>query len=94
MEQLIPDSTRKKIAVKFDELQISTKCPMCRDGEFAIVDGYVIPVLQPDMKKLKLSGKCLPTVAAVCSRCGYLIQFNLGYLGLMEEKEEENVKSE
>ena len=94
MEQLLPDSIRKKIADKLNELGISTKCPMCGDGEFLIVDGYVIPVLQNGVKNLKLSGISLPTAAATCNRCGYIIQFALGAFGLMEEKEKENVKSE
>lgn len=95
MEQLIPNSTLEKIAAKLNERQIKRECPMCREGVFIIVDGYVIPVLQANTKNLKLSGKSLPTVAVMCKNCGYLMQFSLGALGLMvENKEEENVKSE
>lgn len=56
-------------------------------------DGYVVPILQTGVKNLKLSGKALPTVAATCNKCGYIVQFALGAFGLVEEKEKENVKS-
>jgi len=97
MTHNIPERKKEVIANRLKHAGLQSLCPMCGGEITTLIDGYIVPILQMDIKTINLSGKCLPTVAMVCSKCGYLRQHALGPLGLLEnlqEKEEENVKTE
>ena len=97
MPQYIPTHKREVIVNRLMQAGIQTMCPMCGGELKTLMDGYVVTILQPNIRKLQLGGKTLPAVAMVCGKCGYLRQHALGPLGLLEivqEEEEDNVKTE
>lgn len=78
-----------KILGKLPEL----KCPMCQQRSFTLVDGYITQNIQNDYKSIVIgSGKILPLTTIVCNHCGYIAQFALGGLGLIEESQEVPVR--
>lgn len=64
-----------------DALKLKLKaldCPMCHSHKFTIMDGLVVPMLQADMKSIKINnGMAMPLVALVCNHCGFVSYHNL-----------------
>lgn len=66
------------------------ECPMCHGHSFTIVDGYLVHGLQKSMTNIVLgNGPMIPSVAIVCTQCGFMAQHNLGVLGLLNKDEQE-----
>ena len=59
------------------------ECNQCQRGTLALVDGYFNHPLQPDLINYNLGGVSLPSVARVCSNCGFIQFHALGSLGLL-----------
>jgi hypothetical protein len=66
------------------------RCPMCSQPHFSIADAYIRNELQPDLKAVNLGGPSIPTIAIVCSNCGFLSQHAIGVLGLLSVEENKN----
>lgn len=64
-------------------------CPMCGFKEFTLASGAFVHVLQDNLNSLKISGTSIPTVVLTCGQCGYVMQFAMGALGLMDEYRKE-----
>lgn len=64
-----------------------TKCPMCGHSHFTIADAYLLNILQPDLKSVTLGGPSIPSLAIVCTNCGFISQHSLGVLGLLPRDE-------
>jgi hypothetical protein len=74
---------------------ISTKCPMCSSSEFKIHRNFTSPRLVHDVNEASLvigEHRAIPCAVISCRNCGFLAQFRLKALGLMEffSSEEEN----
>lgn len=61
------------------------ECPMCHNRKFEVLDGYMSDMLQDDYKNLVIGGQTLPSIALVCTYCGFICKHALGALGLMEK---------
>jgi hypothetical protein len=57
---------------------------MCLNRNFVISDGYFLNSLQNNFKNINLGGESVPTIAIICSNCGFTSQHSLGILGLLE----------
>ena len=68
-------------------------CPMCHQHSFVMADGYFSHFLQNDMKDVSIGGSSIPTIAIVCTHCGFVSQHALGVLGLLPKNENENEKN-
>lgn len=62
------------------------QCPICHNGSFTIVDGYLANTLQNDFSSIQLGGSFLPSVALVCNKCGFTSMHNAKVLGIEEVK--------
>jgi len=62
----------------------SKPCPRCGGTSFNLQDGYFSQTVQPSQTNVVLGGQILPSVMVICTKCGYISQYALGVLGLME----------
>ena len=70
-------------------LHSQIKCPVCNGKNLALIDGYVLDVLQDQLGgPYVFGGQSLPKVVLICNICTHVIYFSAGFLGLLEEKEE------
>lgn len=75
------DALVKLINGRFTNL----KCPLCANGNFMIADGYFRHQMSDEVSAgLMLGGPAIPTVAIICSKCGYVAELAAGVLGLMD----------
>ena len=79
--EMLPELERRVIRVKNEELT----CPVCRQPDFAVIDGYTRRVVSDNLKEVKISGENVPSITIVCLNCGYILDFALGTLGFLEE---------
>ena len=88
MSSLIPENEKQKIAQLLNEKGVKTTCPMCGRDKFILADGYFNNHIQSGFKNgLELGGPSIPTVAIVCTNCGFTSQHALGVLGLLNNSE-------
>jgi ribosomal protein S27AE len=62
-----------------------TFCPMCGNNHFTVADAYLSNTLQVDFTSINLGGPSIPSMAIICTNCGFISQHSLGILGLMPE---------
>lgn len=79
---MIKESDKQKIVAKLMEKIGPYKCPMCHGGPFTIADGYLANILQDNVNSIQLGGSFLPSVALVCTNCGFTSLHNLKVLGI------------
>lgn len=58
-------------------------CPRCGQNKFTLADGYLNSPLQQNLNGITIGGPSIPSVAVVCTNCGYISQHALGVLGLL-----------
>jgi hypothetical protein len=86
MGELSPEEI-KKILNALAERGANAPCPRCGNPGFGIVPGYFTNFVQAEQGTAVFGGKNLPTVAAVCTKCGWVAHHALGALGLMQANE-------
>lgn len=91
---MIDEDKKAEITEILTERGAVKPCPRCDNEQFALADGYFNQVIQKDLEGMSLGGPSIPSVAVVCTNCGYISQHALGVLGLLPsestEEEEEN----
>jgi hypothetical protein len=55
-------------------------------------DGYVTHPISGEVGKMIFGGINVPTIALFCSKCGFMMEFSIGVLGLLPKPPDENVK--
>ena len=65
----------------------SLTCPMCKHNKFAMADGYFTNGLQDKIGSLNFGGVVIPTIAIICTNCGFVSQHALGSLGLLPKED-------
>ncbi len=60
---------------------------MCGNKNFILVDGYFNQPLQSNPSGITLGGRTLPSIAIVCSKCGFISNHALGSLDLLPPAE-------
>lgn len=78
---------KKEIADRLNEKFRHASCPMCRHNSFTMLDDYLTKNLQPNFHELSIGGPVVPTVAIVCTNCGFISEHALGVLGLVPPDE-------
>ncbi len=90
----IPDEQAEKIIRALEERGVRRPCPRCGNTDFSLAGGYFTNVLTDDISTVQLSGQVIPTIAVICSRCGFFSQHALGTLGMLPAKEPAKVIEE
>ncbi|MBE6263193.1 MAG: hypothetical protein E7104_04385 [Prevotella sp.] len=70
------------------------KCPMCGNKHFIIADGYFNSIMQDSLNGIVLGGPSIPSIAIVCSKCGFISSHALGVLGLLPKPNENSQKGD
>jgi transcription elongation factor Elf1 len=66
-------------------------CPRCGHSNFSLIDGYFNQPIQPQLNNnLIIGGPAVPSVAVVCTHCGFLTQHAIGVLGLLPPAQNSN----
>jgi hypothetical protein len=72
---------------RLNERGVVNACPMCRKGTFAIVDGFLTPLLSKDLRDastLRGTKHMFPSIGLVCINCGFTSIHSLHHLDLMQ----------
>lgn len=76
---------KDKIIRSLTEKGAMRSCPRCDKNNFSLLDGYFNHPLQANPATLMLGGLTVPTIAIVCTNCGFLAEHALGSLGLLSQ---------
>ena len=82
---MIDDDKKQEIARILKERIGKFECPMCHQTNFSLIDGYFHCIMQDSIGQSSLSGMSVPSVAIICSNCGFMSQHALGALGLLNK---------
>lgn len=87
MDQLLTSEQKQNLINKLQEKGVKATCPMCGNKNFILADGYFNNPLQLDFQSIYIGGPSIPSIATVCSNCGFISQHSLGVLGLLNNPE-------
>jgi thymidine kinase len=82
MEKLSAEQLQK-IVDKLSELKAVRPCPRCGNPTFTIMDGFLSHPVQQSLKNMTIGGPSIPSIVAICNKCGYMSQHALGTLGFL-----------
>jgi hypothetical protein len=78
-----------KIIAKLNEVGAQLPCPRCGNQQFSLVDGYFANQIQQTVGDIVIGGgPMIPSVIAICNKCGFVSQHALGSLGLLPPQPE------
>lgn len=86
-ENILSIEDKKKIAEALEKKKNGLTCPMCQNKNFIMADGYFNNIMQTQFNSMSIGGPAIPTIAIVCSNCGFVSQHALGVLGLLPATE-------
>lgn len=81
------DDNKNKIIEILRSRISNFECPFCKQKEFVLAGGYFAHDLQQDLKGRQMGGLNIPTIPLICKQCGYVSEFAIGALGLLEQQE-------
>ena len=90
---MLDSEQKKNIADSLEQKIDGLTCPMCQSKNFIMADGYFNNNMQTDFSSISFGGPSIPTIAIICTNCGFISQHALGVLGLLP-KEEKTQKNE
>jgi predicted RNA-binding Zn-ribbon protein involved in translation (DUF1610 family) len=85
-KELFSDKEKQKISQKLFEKNVKTQCPMCGHNKFILTDGYFNHSVQANTNNISIGGPSVPTIAIICSNCGFVSQHAIGILGLLDNE--------
>ncbi len=53
---------------------VSFFCPMCDNNDFVIAEGFFLHDISIKTEVQALSGKKIPTIPIICTKCGFISQ--------------------
>ncbi len=74
---------KNKFILKLQNLNINLTCP-CGSKDF-LVDGPFLKNIQNNPNIMSLGGPSIPYMTVICKKCGYMHDFALGPLGMLED---------
>lgn len=84
---MLEEDRKSQIIAKILGKNPNIECPMCHHRHFALLDGYITENIQNNYKSIIVGGgTILPLATIICDNCGYVAQYSLGALGLLEEE--------
>jgi hypothetical protein len=78
------EEVKKEIVARLNAKRVGSKCPMCGHSQFALGEGYLTQPVQSSLQAFAVGGAAIPTVALICTNCGFISQHALGVLGLLD----------
>ncbi|MFZ1081843.1 MAG: hypothetical protein WAO19_07950 [Candidatus Kryptoniota bacterium] len=82
------DADKTKILDILKEKGVQGVCPMCGNKNLILMDGYFTHPVQGNLNAgVIVGGPAIPSVAVVCTRCGFMSHHALGALGLLPPPE-------
>ncbi len=85
---LMSDENKKKAIDSLNKKGVKKVCPMCGNNNFVIADGYFNQTMQGNLQAgIIIGGPSIPTVAIICTNCGFISHHALGALGLLQNSE-------
>jgi hypothetical protein len=93
-QSTISEDEKKRIISILQEKGLRSVCPMCTNNQFTIADGYFANAIQSSVtsSNVVIGGPSIPTIAVICTRCGFVSQHALGALGLLPAQSPEAPK--
>ena len=88
--QGLSDDEKKRIIAALNAKGAVSPCPRCGKQNFVMADGYFNRAMQDNFSSITLGGPSIPTLAVVCSNCGWVAEHALGVLGLLPERKSES----
>ena len=82
MNQLTQDQ-KQRIIETLNRKNVNGPCPRCGHKNFILADGYFNHTIQTDLTSISLGGPSIPTIATICSNCGFICEHALGVLDLI-----------
>lgn len=79
----IPQEEKVKIVDTLKKRGVPRACPMCASNQWTISDGFLAPPIQFDLRNMVFGGQSIPSVALICTNCGFMSNHALGVLGLL-----------
>ncbi len=89
---MISQEKKREIASRLNVRIQELTCPMCHQHGFVIADGFFSHYLQEDIKDVSIGGPSIPTIAIVCTNCGFVSQHALGVLGMLPQNTEKDTE--
>ncbi|WP_343626578.1 hypothetical protein [Flavobacterium lindanitolerans] len=74
-----------RIMQKMNELLPNLSCPMCKNSDFVIAEGYFNNPLQFKLPDLSIGGRSIPTIGIICQNCGFVSQHALKTINLLPQ---------
>ena len=84
----LSEEEKKKIVQELEKRGATLPCPRCGKKNFSLLDGYFVQPISTEIGTVTLGGPTLPSIAIVCTNCGYLSQHALGALELLPSEKE------
>lgn len=81
--QLLSLAQKEELIAALEKKGVPRACPMCVTNSWTIADGYFNNTLQANPSAINLGGVGIPTVAIICSNCGFISQHAIGVLGFL-----------
>ena len=84
---MLGEDRKSQIIAKILGKNPNIECTMCHHRHFALLDGYITENIQNNYKSIIVGGgTILPLATIICENCGFIAQYSLGALGLMEDQ--------
>jgi predicted RNA-binding Zn-ribbon protein involved in translation (DUF1610 family) len=85
-KKLFSNEKEQEIAQKLSKKIVKIQCPMCGHNKFILTDGYFNHSVQANTNHISIGGPSVPTIAIICSNCGFVSQHAIGILGLLNSE--------
>ena len=84
----LSDPDKKRLLDTLKERGVQANCPMCSNKNFVLMDGYFSNPLQGNPNAgFVVGAPTIPTIAVVCTNCGFMSHHALGALGLLQPEQ-------
>jgi hypothetical protein len=83
---MLTNEQKEKIKEELLKKVHTLTCPMCKEKNFTMAEGYFLNTMQADFSSLSLGGQAIPTIGIICNNCGFVSQHAIGRLGLLTKE--------
>ncbi|MBO5254845.1 MAG: hypothetical protein J6B07_03365 [Opitutales bacterium] len=87
MSTKLTEKDKQKIIQILNSRIPNLECPMCKNKNFIILDGYFNDTIANELKVIAIGGTTIPSIGIVCGKCGFISRHALGIFGLLKEEE-------
>lgn len=88
------EDLKSKIVEELNKRIPNLHCPICDSKEMILTDGFFNHLLNKEISgNLIIGGPSIPTVTIICKKCGHIMEFAVGVLGLLPKKEDQDNQS-